>query len=307
MSIKPISAKYSSFQADHKPSRLFVTGLSKETSLQSIHAYFSTFGSVQASLLRKDSGRPGTSYGSCCLLATALQIVAQSIVSHREHFLEGRLLHVSIYLEGEALQAHNDKINKRRIVVKGIPPGLPLEELKENLEARFGKTESVYYFKQSPTSRTLRRSGCSARLLTASVVLCSSQSARQAANVGKVLVAGHLLAIQEFQRGFKKSPTFSAKTEADSTGSVRSPNDLSEKPTSKHSERGGRQHAQASKCSSRPLVSKTAEASGNQLSVLHSMKPSKNSYYRLRFADNLATGSKGQADPNLRFNKSRPL
>lgn len=306
MSIKPTPPNCSSLPSDHKVSRLFVTGLSKDTSLQSILSYFSTFGYVQARLLRKDGGKPGATYGSCCLVTAGSQAVSQYILAHPEHYLEGRLLHVSVFLEGEALQAHNDKINKRRVVVKGVPATLLLDVLRQSLEARFGKTESVYFFKQSPTARSHRGSGCSARPLTASVVFCSSQSARQAASAGKVPVAGHLVAVQEFQRGFNKSNTFSANTEPTSDGSVRSRNDPSDHPSSQLSERGGRLPAPPSRQPPRKFSGNTADACGDQLSVLHSMKPSSSAYFRHRLPDRLSTtGSKGRADNNYKFNFAR--
>ena len=308
MSIKTTSPQCSSLPGDAQASRLFVTGLSKDTSLQSILAYFSSFGYVQARLLRKDAGRPGSSYGSCCLVAASSRAVAQSILAHREHYLEGRLLHVSVFLEGAALQAHNDTINKRRVVVKGVPATLLLDALRQSLEARFGRTESVYFFKQSPAARSIRGSRGPSRPLTASVVFCSSQSARQATSAGQVPVAGHLLAVQEFQRGFNKTNTFSANTEPNSDGSVRSRNDPSDLPPSRLSETGA--GLQASPCRPRllPVSGNTADASGGRLSALHSMKPSTTAYFKSRLAGRLAaTGVQGSRDSNLRFNRSRQM
>lgn len=306
MSIKHSHTNCSSLQADHKVYRLFVTGLSKDTSLQSIQGYFATFGYIQVRLLRKDNSRPGNSYGSCCLLATNSQTVSKNIIAHREHYLEGRLLHVSVFLEGEALQAHNDKINKRRIVVKGIPPNLLLDVLKQNLEDRFGKIESVYYFKQSPTSRGPRSSCCSGRLLTASVVFCRSHSARQATLAGKVHITGYLMTVQEFQRGFNKSvKNSSEKTDANSDGSERSHNDQTDHSHRKIPDKGGKQLAARSKALPCNLSIKTETACGEQLSVLHLMKPSTKSYFQCRQAASFTTGSNWQAE--YKYNLSRQM
>ena len=147
--------KYDHQTKKNEEYKIFVAGIPSSISFRSILDFFSGFGKITM-LEAVERGRIYRLDQDLCLMdrlctrgiciittnnwKTFSQIISGSII-----FL-GRLLMCKKYLKTEELFAHNKEINKKRVLVKGVPKMISSEELKAFIETHFGMVDIIYPF-----------------------------------------------------------------------------------------------------------------------------------------------------------------
>lgn len=112
---------------DSSPGKLFVGGISWETTEETFADYFSKYGEITDSVIMKDrhSGRP-RGFGFVTFADT---VVADKVLA-KEHVIDGRAVEVKRTVPREDVQVKGPSKTKK-IFIGGIPPSFSEDELKE--------------------------------------------------------------------------------------------------------------------------------------------------------------------------------
>jgi len=143
--------------------RLFVAGIPSQVWASSVESYFAQFGRVRVKSLPQDKfSLEEVATTDCllskgfCILVLDCQQTLQNILTAPAHYFQGRTLQVSEYREGIDLTRHNQKLNRRRVVVKKVPKHWT-EEYLLSLLSVYGPVQSIYRYKaQCPGSQATR-------------------------------------------------------------------------------------------------------------------------------------------------------
>jgi len=125
------------------PSRfhIHVAGLPSRITADEIWKYFSGFGQVQA-VKTIPSQSPGKVKGYC-MVRMEDEESYQAILDEKKHRILGSGIICVPYQSGNQLMRENRVNNQKRIVVRGIPPGLYLHQIKSFFDQKFGNVQSV--------------------------------------------------------------------------------------------------------------------------------------------------------------------
>lgn len=170
---------------------LFVTGIPSKCSPHQIISHFSAFGRVKIHRLAsaKKGGRllqanpiANTRRGFCVLQAMDRPSYEAVLNSEAVSFL-GRTLAINRFRQGEELQAYNDYVNARRVVIKKVPSNTDPELFKSILEEIFGKISRIYRYEAESTQKAIKKVH-RRRTHTYSVEFELIQTAEKAAETG---------------------------------------------------------------------------------------------------------------------------
>ena len=175
-------------------SRLFIGGISYDTTKHDLQEYFSRFGYItDCSIIYNKSTGISKGYG---FIKIKDRPVANTILEHGKHYIRGRLVDVDEALDGEAA-APNHLITKglRRLFVGGLNSQITVRHLLEYFST-FGKVLNIFKI-ADPISKVERNFGY--------VEFEKVEDAQVALNFKPHVVKGHKLNLQNHKSGLKNS------------------------------------------------------------------------------------------------------
>ena len=175
-------------------SRLFIGGISYDTTKQDLHEYFSRFGHISdCSLVYNRFTGISKGYG---FIRIKDKPVANIILDHGKHYIKGRLVDVDEALDGEA-SAPDHLITKglRRLFVGGLSMNVTVHHLLDYFST-FGKVLNAFKI-TDPTTKIERNFGY--------VEFERVEDAQVALNYKPHVVKGHKLTLQNHKTGLKNS------------------------------------------------------------------------------------------------------
>ncbi len=175
-------------------SRLFIGGISYDTTKQDLHEYFGRFGHIaDCSIVYNRATGISKGYG---FIKIKDRPVANIILEHGKHYIKGRLVDVDQALDGEA-KAPDHLITKglRRLFVGGLSTHVKVKDLLDYFST-FGKVLNAFKI-SDPTTKTERNFGY--------VEFERVDDAQVALNFKPHVVKGHKLTLQNHKTGLKNS------------------------------------------------------------------------------------------------------
>lgn len=181
-------------KSKNKKLKIFVAGVNSDSSANTLLQYFAKFGKV--SFVHPFIGnegpkspqhKKGHQRSGNFVLTVQDRKTYDTILSHRNHYLQGRNLICSPFLTGRSLMAKNFEANKRRFILKFVPSMLEEANLLDYLENKFGPVECLFKFK-SETTELEDMQFTSKRFRTYNVMFADRESAVQFSLVEEIVV-----------------------------------------------------------------------------------------------------------------------
>ena len=122
---------------------LFVTGVPSDTPASHVAHFFGQFGPIDSVEILHTS----TNTRAFIICPSTAKISQQICAFEGGLLFKGRRLQVQRFLTGDSLAARVAHMNKRRILARKIPGGMPAGFFREWLEMFFGPVEVLYSFR----------------------------------------------------------------------------------------------------------------------------------------------------------------
>lgn len=126
--------------------KLFVAGIPSGIDQLDVLEYFNQFGSFYLCGNSNTSNSDKVSKGYCNLLSYNSR-ETKKVVDQAFFSFMGRTLTVTKHRSGLSLIVHNKKINKCRVIIKGVPNYYSEDQLREELLHSCGQLQSLFQFK----------------------------------------------------------------------------------------------------------------------------------------------------------------
>lgn len=125
----------------NKKFHIHVAGLPSRITPEEIWTYFGAFGEVQA-VKTVPSHAPGKVKGYC-MVRMADEFSYNYVLEEKNHKLLGATIVCVPHQSGNQLMRENRVNNQKRVVVRGIPHGLHLNQIKAFFDRKIGNVQSV--------------------------------------------------------------------------------------------------------------------------------------------------------------------
>lgn len=141
---------------DSKLYEVFVAGIPATESIDSVHSYFSSMGSVKnIELLKIGTKSRGNKLPKRFYrLVTDCYLLFSTLVHHPGPLFKGRRLFCQVYKSGDDLASHSADINARRIVIKQVPLATEDDDVRIALRQAGGSLETLYEYKSEVDIKT---------------------------------------------------------------------------------------------------------------------------------------------------------